>query len=487
MTVTSVSRERASRSGSQANGRGAVAVLIYLGFSLQLLQVGIIPLLPLIGRNLHITPGSASWLVTASLVSGAICLAVLTRLADIVGKRRVVLLCLVLVLAGSILGWIAQSLTTLIVARVLMGAVFPMLALPEAIAADTMPAKRAQVTIGAIHAGTGIGVAGGLLLGSLAGAGDASWRSFFVVGAVASALGIAATLAFVQDSPARASGKLDGVGAGLLSAGLIGLLLAFSEGPTWGWASVSVLGVGIGGLALLALWWHWERRVADPLISVTHLLRRDMRIPYAVTFLVAFGIYAALTAIARIAQTPTKTGFGYGFTTLQVAWYAIPEALGAVAGLILIRRLVPRGRAVQALTIGAGLVVLAFLMFGLFVRLPGLTLAGLMVDSAGLAVTLAVTQIIIVRAVGPAESGIALGLTIVLYALGNTVGSAVVAVLFKSLTIGHTVLPSLAAFRWAFALSGLAAVVAVALSAQLARRREGAARDKSAAESQVTV
>jgi hypothetical protein len=74
--------------------------------------------------------------------------------------------------------WIAQSFTTLIVARVLMGAVFPMLALPEAIAADTMPAKRAQVTIGAIHAGTGIGVAGGLLLGSLAGAGDASWRTF---------------------------------------------------------------------------------------------------------------------------------------------------------------------------------------------------------------------------------------------------------------------------------------------------------------------
>jgi predicted MFS family arabinose efflux permease len=248
-----------------------------------------------------------------------------------------------------------------------------------------------------------------------------------------------------------------------------------------------VLVVGIGGLALLALWWRWEQRVSEPLISIKHLRRRDMRIPYAITFLVAFGIYAALTAIARVAQMPTKTGFGYGFTTLQVAWYAIPEALGAVAGLILIRRLVPRGRAVQALTIGAGLVVLAFLMFGLFVRLPGLTLTALMVDSAGLAVTLAVTQIIIVRAVGPAESGIALGLTIVLYALGNTVGSAVVAVLFKSLTIGHTVLPSLAAFRWAFALSGLAAFVAVVLCGQLARQREGAARDKSAAKSQVTV
>lgn len=86
--------------------------------------------------------------------------------------------------------------------------------------------------------------------------------------------------------------------------------------------------------------------------------------------------------------------------------------------------------------------------------------------------TLAVAQIVIVRAVGPVESGIALGLSIVLYAVGNTVGSAVVGVLFRSLTIGHTVLPSLAAFRWAFALSGLAAALAATLCLPLARQRQ---------------
>jgi predicted MFS family arabinose efflux permease len=459
----------------QTNGPAAMAVLIYLGFSLQLLQVGIIPLLPLIGHDLHVSPGATSWLVTASLLSGAICLAVLTRLADIIGKRRVIVICLALVFAGSILGWIAQGFAMLIVARVLMGAVLPMLALPEAIAADTMPRQRAQVTIGAIHAGTGIGIAAGLLLGALAGAGEASWRSFFIVGALASALGIVATLAAVQESPARARGRLDLIGAGLLSAGLICLLLAFSQGPTWGWGSASVRGVGLLGILLLVAWWRSERIVAHPLISVQHLLRPDMRIPYAITFLVAFGIYAALTAITRLAQMPTKTGFGYGFSTLQVAWYALPQALGSLAGLLIIRRLVPRGRAIQALAIGSILVVLAFVFFGVFTRRPGLTMTGLLLDSTGLAVTLAVSQIVIVRAVGPVESGIALGLSIVLYAVGNTVGSAVVGVLFKSLTIGHTVLPSLAAFRWGFALSGLAAVLAAALCLPLARQRRARA------------
>lgn len=465
------SAQRGGSGGRAADGWAAMTVLIYLGFALQLLQVGIIPLLPLIGHNLHIAPGATSWLVTASLLSGAICLAVLTRLADIIGKRRVIVICLVMSLAGSVLGWVATDLTMLIIARVLMGAVLPMLALPEAVASDTMAPRRAQVTIGAIHAGTGIGISAGLVLGALAGAGDASWRTFFVVGTVASLLGIAGTLLFVQESPARAKARLDLVGASLLSVGLIGVLLAFSEGPTWGWGSARVLIVGIGGLIVLAGWWRTQRVLSQPLISVQHLLRPDIRIPYAITFLVAFGVYAALTALSRLAQMPTETGFGYGYRTLQVAWYAIPQGLGAVAGLVIIRRLVPRGRAVSALACGVGAVVVGFLLFGLLTRRPGWTMAGLMVYSAGMAVSLAVTQIIIVRAVSAAESGIALGLSVVLYAVGNTVGSAVVGVLFSSNTIGHTTLPTLAAFRWGFALSGLAALVALGLCIPLARRR----------------
>jgi predicted MFS family arabinose efflux permease len=464
-----VRRETQERT-SERNGPTAMAVLIYLGFSLQLLQVGIIPLLPLIGKNLHIAPGATSWLVTASLLSGAICLAVLTRLADVIGKRRVILICLVLVLAGSLLGCVAQSLPTLIIARVLMGAVLPMLALPEAIAADTMEPRRAQVTIGAIHSGTGFGIAGGLLLGGLAGAGDASWRTFFIVGAVASVIGIVCTLAAVRDSPQRAEGSVDLIGAALLSLGLIGLLLAFSEGPTWGWGSATTLLVGLAGLALLAAWWRSQSAIADPLISARQLLRPEVRIPYAITFLVAFGVYGALTALSRLAQMPTGTGVGYGYSTLQVAWYAVPQALGSLACLVVIRRLVPRGHRAAALAWGAGAIVLAFVVFGLFIRSPGATMAGLLLDATGLGVTLAVAQIVIVRALTPAESGIALGLSIVLYAVGNTAGSAVVGVLFKSLTIGHTPLPSVAAFRWGFAISGVAALLALGLSAALARR-----------------
>src|SRR5215467_9811133 len=110
------------RTSTAVNGRAAVVVLIYLGFTLQLLLAGIVPLVPTIGRSLQLTPASASWLVTAALLSGAVALALLTRLADLYGKKAAILVALVLVLVGSMLDSVTSNVALLLVGRVLMGA-----------------------------------------------------------------------------------------------------------------------------------------------------------------------------------------------------------------------------------------------------------------------------------------------------------------------------------------------------------------------------
>nr|WP_275941553.1 MFS transporter [Planosporangium mesophilum] len=441
--------------------------------SLQLLQVGIIPLLPQIGRAVGTTPATTSWLVTGSLLAGAVFLAVLSRLADLLGKKPVVVIALALVLVGSLIGCFSSSFSGLVVARVLMGAVLPMLALPEAIASDTMAPRRAQFTIGAIHTGTGAGISAGLLLGALAATGHASWRAFFVVGVVVSAIGLAAVLAGIRDSDVRAPGRLDAVGALLLAVGLVGVLLAITEGPTWGWTSGRVLASGLGGLVVLAGWLAQQRRATHPLINIRHLLSPAVRLPYAMTFLAATGIYSALSAVTRLAQTPKATGAGYGWSPVQVAWYALPQLLGSVMAYFVIRALVQRGRHVAALGVGTALLVISFLIYGPLVAQPGATLTALMIDSAGLAITLAVTQIVILRSVPKAESGIAVGLSVVLYAVGNSIGSAIVASLFGAYKVGRAPVPALSAYQLSFLVSGLAALVALALCAPLARRLRG--------------
>jgi predicted MFS family arabinose efflux permease len=454
---------------TSVNGRAAVITLTYLGFALQLVQVGLLPLLPAIGRQLHTTPAGTSWILTSGLLSGAVFLAVLTRLADLIGKKPVILLAMALVLAGCVIDSFADNLTMVLVGRVLIGAQLPMLALPEAIASDTLPPKRAHTAISAIHVGTGLGIAGGLLLGAVVGIHPANWHLFFVVGAGASLLGLVATALLVRDSPARARGGLDVPGAVLLMLSLVALLLGLSEGPAWGWSSAAVLGLLIGGIALGVLWWFRERTARTPLIDVSYLLRPEVGLPYAMTFLIAFGIYGSLSAVTRLAQTPVSSGFGYGWTSLLAGWFALPQAVGSVLGIVVLRTLRPRG---LVLTSAAGFfsIVLGFCGFALGHAVPIISLVSLGFDSMGLAVALAATQLLVLRAVPAAESGIALGLSVVMYAVGNSVGSAVVGLLFTGLTTPAGQ-PALSSYLVGYAACGLCALVALLLCVPLARRR----------------
>ncbi|WP_375490564.1 MFS transporter [uncultured Jatrophihabitans sp.] len=479
MTVSTAPRSSTTGPPREVNGPVAVAVLIYLGLSLQLLQVGIIPLLASIGESVHTSPTTTSWLLTGGLLSGAVLLGLLSRLADLIGKKPVIVLALALVLVGSLIGCFADSFGTLLIGRILMGALLPMLALPESLASDTMSPQRAQQTIGAIHAGTGVGIGLGLLLGALAAGDGSSWRIYFVIGAVTSAVGIVAVLTLVHDSPARAPGRLDGPGAVLLAAGLTGVLLAIAEGSTWHWSSGRVLGCLAGGVALLVVWWFVESRTRYPLFSVQQLLHPAVRWPYAITFLAAMGIYSALSALTRLAQTPTQAGAGFGWSPHSVAWYGLPTVIGSLLGLTIMRPLLKRGRRVTALVVGVSALILTFVILGPFVAHASATLIAAGIDSVGLTLTLALAQIIVLRNVRAADSGIAVGLTIVLYAVGNSVGNAATASLFAAHS-GPSGAPTFVAYRLAFLVSGLAALLALGLCGLLARRREDAAPDAAA-------
>lgn len=451
------------------NRRAAMAVLIYLGFTLQLLQVGIIPLLPTLGKQLHLTLPATSWLLTAELLAGALALPVITKLADRHGVRTMIVLSLALVLVGCLLDSFTSSYPLLILGRVMMGAQMPMLALPEAIANGTMPPERAQFTIGAIHSGTGVGVGGGLVLGALVGIYPAAWHWYFYVGAITAALGIAGTLAFVRDSPARQAGRIDWLGAAGLAIALAALLFALSEGPSWGWGSPAVVGLLAGG-AVLGAWWLWHcGRVPAPLIHIRDVVRPEMRVPYALTFLVAFCIYGSLSAITRFAQSPPEVmGFGYGYSAIKNAYFGIPEAVGSIAGAFLLQRFRrTRGR---AFTAGAGLALsaIAFVISALAYSSPYAMMTGIAIFAVGLVFTLACSQLMVLKNSRYTSSGIVLGMTIVMYALGNSVGSDVIGVFFTSFP-GRGGAPSLKAYLVGFWVCAAVCVLGVLLAARLAR------------------
>jgi predicted MFS family arabinose efflux permease len=123
--------------------------------------------------------------------------------------------------------------------------------------------------------------------------------------------------------------------------------------------------------------------------------------------------------------------------------------------------------------LGCAAIVLAFAGFTVGHAQPVAELVSLGLDSMGLATILAGTQLVVLLAVSPAESGIAVGLSVVLYAVGNSVGSAVFGVLFASFTT-RAGQPALPAYLIGFALCGTLAVVALLLCWPMAGQRETA-------------
>jgi len=105
----------------QARTTTVVAVLALCGTVVSLQQTLVVPLLPDLPRMLHTAPDNASWLVTATLVAGAVAIPTLSRLADMYGKKRMMLVAITVMVAGSVLGAVTSALPLLITARALQG------------------------------------------------------------------------------------------------------------------------------------------------------------------------------------------------------------------------------------------------------------------------------------------------------------------------------------------------------------------------------
>jgi MFS family permease len=122
--------------------------------------------------------------------------------------------------------------------------------------------------IALISATFGIGGGAGLVLSGLI-VDHLSYEWIFWFGLAVVLVAIVATRLFVPESPVKSPARIDWTGAALLSAGLVSLLLAVSEGNRWGWASPEIIGLFAAAFAILASWARFEARTREPLVTST--------------------------------------------------------------------------------------------------------------------------------------------------------------------------------------------------------------------------
>lgn len=108
---------------------------------------------------------------------------------------------------------------------------------------------------------------------------------------------------------------------------MIGLLLALSEGQSWGWTSSRVAGLLVVAVVIAVGWVLAEARSASPLVDMEMMRLPAVWTTNAVAFLVGFGIYAAGGFLPQLAQTPQSAGYGFGATVTQSGLIMLPMSL----------------------------------------------------------------------------------------------------------------------------------------------------------------
>lgn len=288
-----------------------VVALSVVVLTVAVLQTAVVPVLGVIADQLDASMVAVSWAVTANLLAAAGATPLIGRLADLHRKKRVLLVVLAVVLAGSVLAATTTSLALLIVARVLQAASFALYPISIAILREELRPDRMGSAMAVLSGTLGFGGGTGLVVVGLLMSGDAGYHRVFWLTTAFTVLVVAIVLIVVPDRPRTATGSIDWLGALGLAAGLSSILLAITQGNSWGWGSPATIITAVGGVVVLIGWWLWEQRTARPLVSTRMLSQRTMLFTNLATIFVGMGLYFAFLGPRSSSRSPgTSPGTG---------------------------------------------------------------------------------------------------------------------------------------------------------------------------------
>lgn len=308
------------------------------------LEVSLVfPALPKIVAEFR-TP-SIGWVLTVVTLVGVVAQPLLGKVADAIGKKRMILYAAGVFCVGSVICALADDFGVLLVGRGIQGVVFVVAPASYGLIRDIFPARHVPVAMGAITTGLGFSALTGPLVGGALS--DAfGFRAVFWFCLIYAAALTPFVMLAVPESRVRLRRHIDVLGGLLLGLGAVGVLLAIAQGATWGWTSTREIATAAGGCAALILFVVWELRVAEPLIDVRLVAGPAMRWTLLATFGGALAIGGQGFVIPLFAQAPKLTGYGFGMTAFTASLFLVPQgvmsALCGPLGGLLARRRAPR-------------------------------------------------------------------------------------------------------------------------------------------------
>ncbi|GGL96007.1 MFS transporter [Streptomyces fumigatiscleroticus] len=441
--------------------KAAVGALGMLAVATGALESVVTPTLPLLQRELDMSPAEGALLSIVLLITGALVTPVAGKLGDRYGGKRVLIRLMAVVSAGGLVSALAPNLPVLLLGQILQGAMVGALPLSFVLVRAHLPAGESKVAIGVVSGlFVGGGMAGTLSAGPVAEGLSRHWMFALPTLAV-----IGSTLLVNSLMPQDPMGRPDGAGVDwpglvLLSGTLVTLMLVLALAPDIG-SRPLVLGALVVVLAAFATGWTAvERRAASPMVDLRMLARPAVWKSCVLTFLICVGASAAVYLVPQLFAV-SAGAYGFGADTTEIGFYLLPGAVaatlaGPVSG-IGARRLGSRA------VVTAGIVIMAAALLALAAvhsEVWHLVIGKAMISLAnGLCVTALVTGT--ATSVDRGDTGIATSLVLVTRVIGYAVGAQAGGALLTAGTPAGSDVPAESAFVTGFVMAG--AVTALSL------------------------
>ncbi len=408
---------------------------------------------------------AVGWTVTSFLLVAAASAAVCGRLGDMYGRERVLIVVLVCAAVGSIISMAFGSLWAIIIGRAIQGVAGAILPLCIGLAREHLPAKKVPMAI-ALISGSAVaaGAASLLVAGVLIDLGD--WRYMFVVTAVY-AIGCVVLVEAVLPWRHRDTERqqVDFVGAIGLAISVTAILLALTQGKSWGWGDTRVLGLLVVGIAIFTWWVRWELGRKSPIINLRLLAERNVAFTMLATIALGIGPIGVTTMlIPIIMQTPTTAPFGLGLSATHAGMLSF---VGAMIGMVFTPVAGKISAAVGArasLLLGTTLFMIACAAFFVFRgSVVGMTA---LVVTVSIATAFAYTALpnLLVEFVPEHNTSEITGSQSVVRTAAMAVGTSITTVLLASLIVPGTSTPTVAALGAVCAMLVVMCVIAIVLT-----------------------
>src|SRR6059036_3324035 len=461
----------------RAQPRWSALALIVTAQFMVVLDVAIVNVaLPSIKLDLHFSQANLQWVISAYALMFGGFLLLGGRMADLLGRRRIFLIGIVVFTLASLLAGLAWSEASLIGARAFqgLGAAIISPAALSILSTTFTEGRERNIALGVWGAVGGFGAAAGVLLGGVL-TETLSWSWIFFVNVPVGVAAFFLAPRLLDESRDTTVKSFDALGAVLVTGGLVSLVYAITQSGTYGWGSARTIGVIAASVALLAAFGWWERRHAEPLMRFGILRTKTVagaNVGGLILGTATFSLFLMLTLYMQqvLGYSPMKTGVAY----LAVAGSAI--LWSAVAAQLVTRIGVKPVLVAGMIALTGGLVYFTQVsVHGSYVAdlLPGFLLVGV-----GLGFSFVPISIAALAGVRHAEAGLASGLFNTTQQIGGALGIAVLSTIAMSGT-SHALADGTAppsalvhGFTGAFVVGAGIAAVGIVAALTLIRRDE---------------